>query len=59
MELISAFFEGRPTVYDLASYIIVVCLLIVVLSIHIRQMRHARKIKLLMQIIGVQTNIKE
>lgn len=43
-DVVQQFFAGTPTIYDLASYVIVVCLLIVVISIHLRQRRHAAKI---------------
>lgn len=45
MNVVNEFLDGNPSVYDVASYVVVVVLLITVISMHFRQMRHARAIR--------------
>lgn len=47
LNLIDRFLNGSPSIYDSMSYICVVSLFIVVMSIHVRQMNNARRLKAL------------
>jgi hypothetical protein len=61
--MFDAFFRDTPTIYDLASFVIIILLLIVVISMHLRQMTHARVIRGLTEALNLlaerDTNGKE
>lgn len=47
-------FDTEPSIYDLASFSVIVLLLCVIFGIHFRQMRHARSIDRLVKFTGVE-----
>jgi len=47
------YFATPPSFYDLASFVICVIILLVVIGIHLRQMKHARKLAELEGLVNV------
>lgn len=46
--------NGKPSVYDVSSFVAIVLLLCVVFGVHLRQIRHNRAIADLKKILGVK-----
>lgn len=51
--MLDDFFPGRPSVYDLASFIVMALILCVVIGIHLKQIKHARLIEKVSKFTGI------
>lgn len=47
--MFTALFSDQPSIYDLANFILLASILVIVGSIHLRQMTHSKQIKELQQ----------
>lgn len=46
--------NGKPSIYDVSSFVAIVLLLCVLLGVHLRQIRHNRAISELKKALGME-----